>query len=359
MIDGAIVVDAVVHPYNLDPANQNPAAQAQLEAVYGAHVVATGPDHPEHLLTREEFFSDFPFEAIADSLFVESPIDLAIIHALPNLGFCRDHVTDPDRAAVFRDRHPDRFRLYATVDTPATDAAIAQLERQVRDLGVDGLKLYPAFFYDNTGEGWRMDGADFATPLLEAARDLGIRNVAVHKALWLPPAPRSAFDIDDLDGALDRFSDLNFFMVHAGAAFLDRTADLLARHGNLHATLESVFAYAVVRPPVFAKILGTLLKACGSDQLLFGSGTNLSHPAPLVAAFDGYELPADLVTEHGLPQLTAEDRRKILGGNALRLHGIDPASAGATIADDEFALRRAGADVGPWAALRAETAVRS
>ena len=239
------------------------------------------------------------------------------------------------------------------------DAAIAQLERQVRDLGVDGLKLYPAFFYDNTGEGWRMDGADFATPLLEAARDLGIRNVAVHKALWLPPAPRSAFDIDDLDGALDRFSDLNFFMVHAGAAFLDRTADLLARHGNLHATLESVFAYAVVRPPVFAKILGTLLKACGSDQLLFGSGTNLSHPAPLVAAFDGYELPADLVTEHGLPQLTAEDRRKILGGNALRLHGIDPASAGATIADDEFALRRAGADVGPWAALRAETAVRS
>ena len=359
MIDGAIVVDAVVHPYNLDPANQNPAAHEQLEAVYGAHVVATGPDHPEHLLTRAEFFSDFPFEAIADSLFVESPVDMAIIHALPNLGFAREHVTDPDRAAAFRDRYPDRFRLYATVDTPATDAAIAQLERQVRDLGVDGLKLYPAFFYDNTAEGWRMDGADFATPLLEAARDLGIRNVAVHKALWLPPAPRSAFDVDDLDGALERFSDLNFFMVHAGAAFLDRTAVLLARHRNLHATLESVFAYAVVRPPVFAKILGTLLRACGADQLLFGSGTNLSHPAPLVAAFDGYELPADLAAEHGFPQLTAEDRHKILGGNALRLHGIDAGTAGEVISGDEFALRRAGSDARPWAALRAETAVRS
>lgn len=352
MIEGSVVVDAVVHPYDLSPGNQDPRAEAQLEAVYGAHVVATGPDHPEHLMQRDEFFSDVPFEAIADSVFVESPVDLAIIHALPNLGFCRGPVTSPDRAAAFRDRHPDRLRLYATVDTPTTDEAIAQLERQVRELGVDGLKLYPAFFYDGTGEGWRLDGPDYATPLLEAAHDLGIRKVAIHKALWLPPAPRSAFDIDDLDGALERFPDIDFFMVHAGAAFLDRTAELLARHPNLHATLESVFAYVVVRPPVFAKILGTLLAACGSDQLLFGSGSNLSHPAPLLEAFTGYELPPELVDEHGWPQLTAEDRAKILGGNALRLHGIDPRDVVARTAGDEFARRRAAGETAPWGRMR-------
>ena len=357
MIDGSVVVDAVVHPYNLDGSNQNPAAQEQLESVYGAHVFATGPDHPEHLLRREEFFSDFPFYAVADSLFVESAIDLAIIHSLPNLGFSLDNVTDPDRAAAFRDQHRDRFRLYATVDTPTTDTAIAQLERQVRELGVDGLKLCPAFFYGGTGEGWRMDGPDFATPLLEAARDLGIRNVAVHKALWLPPAPRSAFDVDDLDQALERFSDLNFFMVHAGAAFLDRTAELLARHRNLYATLESVFAYVVVRPAVFAKILGILLGAGGADQLLFGSGSNLSHPAPLLTAFDGYELPAEMIAEHGIPQLTADDRRKILGGNALRTHGIDADAVLTTTAGDEFAQRRSAGPVRPWSALRAGTEV--
>jgi predicted TIM-barrel fold metal-dependent hydrolase len=344
MIGDTVVVDAVVHPYNLAPENQNPDAREQLEAVYGAHVVATGPDHPEHLLQRAEFFSDFPFEAVADSLFVESPVDLAIIHALPNLGFALGDVTSPDRAAAFRNRYPDRFRLYATVDTPATDAAIAQLERQVRELGVDGLKLYPAFFYDGRGKGWRLDGPDFATPLLEAARDLGIRNVAVHKALWLPPAPRSAFDIDDLDGALERFADLNFFMVHAGAAFLDRTAALLAGHPNLYATLESVFAYAVVRPDAFASVLGTLLDACGSGQLLFGSGANLSHPAPLLDAFADYQLPDEY------PQLTDADRRAILGGNALRLHGIDPAQLPT---DDEFARRRRAGGTRPWGLLRA------
>lgn len=360
MIDETVVVDAVVHPYNLSPGNQNPEAVEQLEAVYAAHVLATGEQHREYLLSREEFFSDFPFEAIADSLFVESPVDLAVIHALPNLGFARDYVTDPDRAAAFRDRYPDRFRLYATVDTPATDTAIAQLERQVNELGVDGLKLYPAFFYDGVGAGWRLDGPDFATPLLEAARDLGIRNVAVHKALWLPPAPRSAFAVDDLDEALERFSDLNFFMVHAGAAFLEQTADLLARHRNLYATLESVFAYVVVKPHVFAKILGTLLSACGADQLLYGSGSNLSHPAPLLSAFRDYQLPQELIDEHGYPQLTAEDRAKILGGNALRVHGLDPVAVRERIADDEFTRRRSLGGAKPWAALRKHaTAVTS
>jgi predicted TIM-barrel fold metal-dependent hydrolase len=352
MINDSLVVDAVVHPYNLSDANRDPAAEAQLESVYQAHVLATGPDHPAHLLTREEFFSDFPFEAMADSLFVESAVDLAIIHALPNLGFARDYVTDPQRAAAFRDRHPHRFRLYATVDTPTTDAAISQLEHQVRELGVDGLKLYPAFFYDGIGTGWRLDGPDFATPLLEAARDLGIRNVAVHKALWLPPAPREAFSVDDLDGALERFSDLNFFMVHAGAAFLDQTAELLSRHRNLYATLESVFAYVVVRPDVFGKILGTLLGACGPEQLLYGSGSNLSHPAPLLDAFADYQLPADLVEEFGFPQLTEHGRAQILGGNALRLHGLQSDAVRAAISHDQFTQERAQGPVAPWGRLR-------
>jgi uncharacterized protein len=356
MIDDMVVVDAVVHPYNLSPANRNPDATEQLEAVYAAHLLATGDEHAEYQLNRAEFFCDFPFEAIAGSLFVESPVDLAIIHALPNLGFCRDYVTDPRRAAAYRSRHPNRFLLYATVDTPVTDAAIRQLEWQVREIGVDGLKLYPAFFYDNLGEGWRLDGADFATPLLEAARDLGIRNVAVHKALWLPPAPKDAFRVDDLDIPLERFPELNFHIVHAGAAFLDQTAGLLSRHRNLYAILESVFAYVVVRPRVFAKVLGTLLQACGPDQLMYGSGTNLSHPGPLLAAFDGYEFPAEALDEFGFRQITAPDRRKILGENALRVNGLDAGTVLKQTSDDEFARARARGDAPPWERIRGQYA---
>lgn len=352
MIDDGVVVDAVVHPYNLAQDNQDPLGREQLESVYASHLICTGDAHREYQLSRDEFFADFPFEAIADSLFVESPVDLAVIHALPNLGFAKGYVTDPARAAAYRDRHPHRFRLYATVDTPVTDRAIAQLERQVRELGVDGLKLYPAFFYGGRGVGWRLDGPDFATPLLSAASDLGIRNVAVHKALWLPPAPRDAFGVDDLTEAPARFPELNFQIVHAGAAFLDQTAALLARHPNVYATLETVFAYAVVRPDTFAKIMATLVGAAGVDQLLYASGTNLSHPGPLLAAFDGYEFSQRVLEEYGVEQLTAADRGKILGGNALRTLRLGAGEVRAWTADDEFAARRASERPVPWGHLR-------
>lgn len=355
MIEGHVVADAVAHPYNLAAENRNPRAQAQLDAVYAAHVMCTG-DHGEHVLTREEFFTDFPFEAIARSLFVESATDFAILHSLPNLGFANSYVTAPERAAAYRDQHPGRFALYATIDTHVVDDAIQSLEWQVRELGVDGLKLYPAFFYDDMAEGWRLDGSDYATPVLEAARDLGIRNVAVHKTLWLPPAPEEAFRLDDVSGALEHFSDINFFLVHAGAAFIDRTAELLASHPNLHATMETTFSYLVIRPDVFASVIARFLNAAGSDRLLYASGTNLSHPDLLLQAFENYELPQTTLDTYGCRQLTAADRAAILGGNLLRLHGRTPAQVLADTAGDTFTAERAGGGAPPWSGLRSTAA---
>jgi uncharacterized protein len=353
MIGDAIVVDAVVHPYDLSAENQNPAAQAQLDAVFAAHEISMDAEHARFSMTREEFFADVSFETIASALFVEAPVDLAVIHSLPNLGFCKDYVTDPRRAAAFRDAHPERFRLFATVDTPVTQTAIEQLEWQVRELGVDGLKLYPAFFYDGRGEGWRLDGEDFATPLLEAARDLGIRQVAIHKALWLPPAPKDAFRVDDVGGALARFPEIDFSIVHAGSAFRRETAELLAASPNLYATLESTFALLVVRPDVFADTLGMLLAACGSERLLFASGTNLMHPLPLIEAFADYQLPEELVQEKGYPQLTEQDRRNILGENTLRLHRIEPGALRSR-APDAYDAARANGFAEPWSAIRGD-----
>jgi predicted TIM-barrel fold metal-dependent hydrolase len=352
VLDQTYVVDAVVHPYNLSPENQNPAAQEQLASVYAAHTLSVDEKHRHYAMNEAEFFSDVPYEALTSSLFLESQVDFAFIHALPNLGFALGDVTPPDRAAACRDANPGRYGMYATVDTPVTDTAIAQLERQVRDYGVNGLKLYPAFFYDGIGEGWRLDGEDFAVPLLEAAYDLGIRTVAVHKALWLPPAPKSAFRLDDVSPVLDRFPDMRFSIVHAGTAFKDQTVELLRRHQNLYATLESLFAYVMTRPDIFAAFVGAAVTAVGSDRLMFGSGSNLSHPRPLLALFDRFEMPAALVEERGFCALTADDKRNILGLNALRMHGLDESTLRAAVTDT-FDEQRALGYLPPWSALRA------
>jgi predicted TIM-barrel fold metal-dependent hydrolase len=353
MIDSMVVVDAVVHPWNMAPENLNPQAPDVIAAVHASHRLSVDAAHHEYILEDREFFTDLSWDVVAQAEFVETPVDLGVMHALPNLGFGRSYITDPERSAAFRDCHPQRFRFYGTVDTPKTDAAIAQLEHQVKALKADGLKLYPAFFYDNIGEGWKMDGAEFARPLLEAARDLGLRHVAIHKALWLPPAPREAFAIDDLDSPLDRFPGIQFEMVHGGAAFLDETIALLKRHRNLWLTLETTFQYILVKPRVFAKILGRIIAEVGSDRLLFASGNNLGHPAPLLEAFRHYQFPDELIEEFGLRPLTGKDRANILGGNALRLHGLTAAAVIAATADDPFARQRAAGVPAPWHRLRA------
>src|SRR5712692_3194070 len=107
MIGDMLVVDAVVHPYNLGATNRAPGAEKQLDAVYAAHAMATRPDQDSYRLSREEFFTDFPFDAMAGALFRESRTDMAVIHALPNLGFGNEYITDPRRAAAFRDRYPE------------------------------------------------------------------------------------------------------------------------------------------------------------------------------------------------------------------------------------------------------------
>lgn len=352
MLADSIVVDAVVHPFNVGPDNQAPGAEKQLEALYGAHRLAFGDRYRDFVLRREEFFSDFSADAVAQALFAESPVDIGIVHALPNLGFGRTHVTAPERAAALCEQHPDRLLMYATVDTPLTDRAIADLEAQVASFPVQGLKLYPAFFYDGKGEGWRLDGPDFATPLLEAARDLGIRNIAVHKALWLAPAPRDAFAMDDLHAALERFADLNIQIVHAGTAFLDQTIELLRHHRNMYATLETTFQYLISRPELFGRILGTMLTECGSEQLLFASGVNLMHPAPLLAEFEHYAIPETLLDEHSLRQIDDQDRRNILGRNALRLHGL-PLTAPTDRTGEVVGAANGTKRLRPWHALRA------
>jgi predicted TIM-barrel fold metal-dependent hydrolase len=336
-----LVVDAVVHPYDLGPDNRPRGDDIQFRALHPFHVLSSGGLAQPWTLAEDEFFTDFDHDALTAALFAESAVDVAIIHALPNLGFTNGGVTDVGRMAALRDRYPGRFLLYATVDTPVTDAAIKQLEHQVVTYGVDGLKLYPAFFFDGEALAWRLDDEDFATPLLEAARDLDIRNVAVHKAVPVPPAP-----VEDLDGALERFPDIKFQAVHAGVVFLPETCRLLSHHPNFYANLESSFAYILSKPRRFADMLGALLAAAGPDRLLFGSGVNLVHPRPLLDAFASFEMPDDL------PPLTDEIRTKILGGNAARIHGLDADGIRRRISGDDFEQQKADGLAPYWSRLR-------
>jgi predicted TIM-barrel fold metal-dependent hydrolase len=353
LINDMLVVDAVVHPYNLSPENLMPGGQELSDLIYRSHLKYSG-DYTDYALKPEEFFVEFDVRALDAAIFRESPADMAIIHTLPNLGFQRGPMTSPETSAELRALRPERYLVYAAIDTLDPDEAVRQLERQVAELGAVGLKLYPTYLYDGASRAWRL-GDDFSRTLFEAARALGIRNVAIHKgaASFPPSAPHEPFTLADVHEGPARFPDMTFQIVHAGTAFLEETRTLLEQHPNLYATIETTTSFVMTDERAFAEGLGILLQAGAEDRILFASGVNLIHPLPPMELFSTFEMPADLV-EAGYPRITDEIRRKVFGENALRLHGLDPADVRARLAGlgDDVEAERTDGLAPPWSHLR-------
>jgi hypothetical protein len=74
----------------------------------------------------------------------------------------------------------------------------------------------------------------------------------------------------------------------------------------------------------------------------------------VLEAFLDFEMPQDLTEGYGYPPLTAEAKRKMLGENYCRLHGLDVDEVKAKVANDEWATRRREtASPEPWSSVRA------
>jgi predicted TIM-barrel fold metal-dependent hydrolase len=127
----------------------------------------------------------------------------------------------------------------------------------------------------------------------------------------------------DMDGAAANFPDINFVIFHVGLPFLDETCWQLIRYPNLYASIAATINFVVRAPRMFAEILGKLLFWCGEDKIIYGSEAPLFHPQWALRAFMDFQIPQDLCDGYGYPQLTDQAKRKILGENLLRLHGMN------------------------------------
>jgi uncharacterized protein len=346
MRDNTYIIDAVVHPFNFAKENirEDDVARAFVAGLWSKHRLLSGSD--AFALREAEFFSRFPCEALAAALFDESDVDMAILHALPDLGLFNEDLCGIADVAALRDRYPGRFLIYGTVQPYDLHHALESLTEQVRRYRIDGVKLYPASYFSGKTIGWRMDDPAIAYPLFRHIHDLGIRNVAVHKTVPLGRTRVAPFQVEDVEGAALEFPDMNFHVVHAGVAFLEDTAMLLSRFPNVYANLEVTFNYLLSQPRVFAESVGRMLREA-PDRVVFGDGCNLVHPRPGIEAFARFEMPEDLVRGHGFPPITDGLKADILGRNVARAHGLDL---------DALSRRARAAPVrdlaSPWSGLR-------
>jgi predicted TIM-barrel fold metal-dependent hydrolase len=95
------------------------------------------------------------------------------------------------------------------------------------------------------------------------------------------------------------------------------------RFPNLYASIAATLNFVVRSPRQFAEWIGKLLFWCGEDKIIYGSETPIWHPRWALDALWNFQIPQDMVDGYGYPQLTEQAKRKILGENLIRLHGMD------------------------------------
>lgn len=353
MIDGIPVIDAIVHAYNWDPANYaNRHAAMLADDVAGFTAVTTAPGYR---LSRDGFLRDWTPQEVATATFLESYNDLAVSHVLPIRAFKDGHVSVA-KNLEFQQRWPERFITYVGVDPFEGPKALEDLEAQVEAFGgAVGLKLYPNSWVGDEITGWYMDDPELAFPVFQRARELGIRVVAIHKAVPLGPAPREHYNVADIDRAAAAFPDLQFEIVHGGMAFLEETAWQLARFPNVWVNLEITSSLVVARPGDFRDALAALLMSPAAlDRIVWASGCVGYHSRPLLEKFvRDFSFPEEMMAAKALPPMDESAKRKILAENYARLVGIDLQTQLDKTVGDEFDVRRAQIPLAPWSTTSA------
>lgn len=340
MIDGVPIIDGIVHAYNSLPDNFANAHGAMIVDEVSDFVSAANP--PGYSIPKEAFQRDWTAEEVAHVTFTESYTDLAVSHVLPIRAF-KDGWVSVEKNRELQDRWPERFFVYAGVDPMEGGKALDDLERQVElfDNPI-GVKLYPNSWVGSEINGWYMDDPEIAFPVFERAQQLGLKVVAVHKAVPLGVVPRSNYTVSDVERAAIAFPHLQFEIVHGGMAFLEETAWELAKFENVWVNLEATTSLLTYRPAAFEQALAALLMRPASiDRIIWGTGAVAWHPRPIIEKFvRDFSFRAEIVDGFGVPQLDMAAKRKILAENYARLLGIDLAERLERVADDEFAVRR-------------------
>ncbi len=221
---------------------------------------------------------------------------------------------------VLKEKFPDRFILCGSFDPRNGEKGLDDFQKMAEEYPIQGLKLYTAEWHGDS-KGWKMNDP-MAYKYFELADKLGIKNIHVHKGPTVYPLSRDAFDVHDVDYAATDFPNLRFIVEHVGLPRLEDFCWIAAQERNVCAGLSVAMCFLHSRPRYFGEIIANLLYWVGPDKITFASDYAIWTPKWLIDKFMAFEIPDDIAKEFGV-ELTLENKKKILGGNAAAFYGID------------------------------------
>jgi predicted TIM-barrel fold metal-dependent hydrolase len=209
-------------------------------------------------------------------------------------------------------------------------------------LGVVAFKTYTQWGPQGKGF-WMTD--DAAVGFVEKARQLGVRNICIHKGLPFGQRSYEHSTCRDIGPIAKRFPDMNFLIYHSGyvagqeegaydPARTDGIDALVTSvlqsdvkpNSNVYAELGSTWRFVSLRnPSAAAHSLGKLFKYIGEDNVLWGTDSIwYGSPQDQIQAFRTFQIAEELREKHGYPEITPALRAKVFGLNATRPYRLSP-----------------------------------
>ena len=234
-------------------------------------------------------------------------------------------------------------------------ALFDQMEREVKQYGIDSWKWYCHTDPGRSGDGFKLDDEKMTYPFYEKSKTLGMKIFSIHKgyASQSRTLGHLAHPGDVEKAALDH-PDLTFIVYHSALkhgpgepqfkepAFFDPTTGDFAWHEALmkikqrHPEMKNVYCeigsafgtLAIVHPVMCMHLMGKNIKYYGADHVMWGTDCLWwGSPQWVIDAFKRFQISDEICEKFGYAKLTKEDKAKIFGLNAARVYGVDVKAA--------------------------------
>ncbi len=313
------IVDSHTHFWDASPDNWVKGAENYAKGWIECFHAYQSLGPPETHWSIEHFYKVTEEEAMKD-LFEDGHVDVAIFQSTYLKEWYATGFNSAEQNAALARKHPGKFITNGRWDPREGDEGIKQLERDAKEYGLKGVKLYTAEWRDGS-RGWTLKDPE-AYRFLEKSQELGIKNIHVHKGPTIWPLDKDAFDVADVDHAATDFPELNFIVEHVGLPRIEDFCFMATQEPNVYAGLSVVIGGLMhARPRFFAKVMGELLFWVGEDKMTFGSDYMIWTPQWQVEGFVDWDYPDDEFSDY--PRVNVDTKKKILGLNAAKLYGIE------------------------------------
>jgi hypothetical protein len=330
-------------PPNARPLQDLPKAQCELGKQGGERNYL-------QCLSGEQFIKD---------VFLDSDTDIMVLSFVPSTR--EGEPLTIEEALATRDivaklEGSKRLMLHGRVN-PNQKGDVEDMARLAK-LGVAAFKTYTQ--WGPEGKGFFMTD-DPGIAFVEKARQVGVRNICIHKGLPFGQRSYEHSTSRDIGPIAKRFPDVNFLIYHSGyvagkdegpydAARSDGIDSLVnsvlaagvAPNSNVYAELGSTWRFLSMRDPTAAAhALGKLFKYIGQNNVLWGTDSIwYGSPQDQIQAFRTFQIAPELREKHGYPQLTPELRAKVFGLNAAKPYGLPVAEIRRRTAGDAVQRQR-------------------